>query len=318
MTDKQDVIVSLLKEIDKNVENLGVGGGNTPTSISGGYPVVTVEDDFNIEAEPNTFYNIKNDADSEISIYFKNGFSLDNKRKHIMFTAGNITSSNLEDIVWQLFETFGGVLVDDMSVDGYKYRMDFDSNVISEGEMSGVLPVYFSDEIKSGGSVEYYVKQDPSLNINQDTITRMDNINILNDGIDYLIMINVQGTLLPHIAIEETNDKEEYNHKYVMIGAYGDWVDALYTIEPYYLASNFYTSDGTDMSQYYAFQILPNIGIQASTIANEFVFNVSSPANIAFSETIRWHNDNIPDLTKEGIYTISIVNSVGCYTFVNN
>jgi hypothetical protein len=64
MIDKQDAIVSLLKEIDKNVENLGVGGGNTPTSISGGYPVVTVEDNFNIEAQSNTFYNIKNTPDS--------------------------------------------------------------------------------------------------------------------------------------------------------------------------------------------------------------------------------------------------------------
>jgi hypothetical protein len=42
MIDKQDAIVSLLKEIDKNVENLGVGGGNTPTSISGGYPIEKV------------------------------------------------------------------------------------------------------------------------------------------------------------------------------------------------------------------------------------------------------------------------------------
>jgi hypothetical protein len=31
--------------------------------MSGGYPVVTVENDFNIEAQPNTFYNIKNEAD---------------------------------------------------------------------------------------------------------------------------------------------------------------------------------------------------------------------------------------------------------------
>jgi DNA polymerase III sliding clamp (beta) subunit (PCNA family) len=76
MIDKQDAIVSLLKEIDKNVENLGVGGGNTPTSISGGYPVVTVEDDFNITAEPNTFYDIKNDTNSEININFvEDGYS---------------------------------------------------------------------------------------------------------------------------------------------------------------------------------------------------------------------------------------------------
>lgn len=56
----------------------------------------------------------------------------------------------------------------------------------------------------------------------------------------------------------------------------------------------------------------------ASDTIKEFLFNVNSPANIVFNESVKWHNDNTPDLTKTGIYTISILNGVGCYTFVNS
>ena len=54
------------------------------------------------------------------------------------------------------------------------------------------------------------------------------------------------------------------------------------------------------------------------TVVNEFIFNINSPANISFDKEIKWNNDSTPDLTKTGIYTISIVNGVGCYTFVNS
>ena len=55
-----------------------------------------------------------------------------------------------------------------------------------------------------------------------------------------------------------------------------------------------------------------------TSITNEFIFNFISPSNITFNEEIKWNNDNAPDLTKTGIYTISILNGVGCYTFVNS
>lgn len=55
----------------------------------------------------------------------------------------------------------------------------------------------------------------------------------------------------------------------------------------------------------------------ARTVVNEFVFNINSPANISFDKAIRWNNDNAPDLTKTGTYTISILNGIACYTFVN-
>jgi hypothetical protein len=48
----------------------------------------------------------------------------------------------------------------------------------------------------------------------------------------------------------------------------------------------------------------------------EFVFNLKSPANIVLSHPVSWNNDNTPDFTKSGTYTLSILNGVGCYTFV--
>lgn len=57
---------------------------------------------------------------------------------------------------------------------------------------------------------------------------------------------------------------------------------------------------------------------ESKDIIGEYVFNINSPANISFDKEIKWNNDNTPDLTQEGIYTISIVNDVGCYTFVNS
>jgi hypothetical protein len=58
-------------------------------SVSGGgvYPVVTVTDDFNIEAEPNTFYNIKNIGEDSVNINIDSAnYSVEDKEKLTMFT----------------------------------------------------------------------------------------------------------------------------------------------------------------------------------------------------------------------------------------
>lgn len=64
--------------------------------------------------------------------------------------------------------------------------------------------------------------------------------------------------------------------------------------------------------------IFVNEEFYANTVVNEFIFNINSPANISFDKEIKWNNNEEPDLTQIGVYTISIVNGVGCYTFVNN
>jgi hypothetical protein len=56
--------------------------------------------------------------------------------------------------------------------------------------------------------------------------------------------------------------------------------------------------------------------IRKKDVIEEYIFNINSPANIIFNDEIKWNNDNLPDLEQEGIYTISILNGVGCYTFV--
>lgn len=53
------------------------------------------------------------------------------------------------------------------------------------------------------------------------------------------------------------------------------------------------------------------------SVTNKFIFNINSPANISFNKEIKWNNNKEPDLTQIGVYTISIVNGVGVYTFVN-
>lgn len=313
MTDKQDVIVSLLKEIDKNVENLGVGGGNTPTSISGGYPVVTVEDDFNITAEPNTFYNIKNDADSEISITFGNDYFIDKISKHLMFTGDFVGDETYSEVLLYC-SYFGGKVYKDSSKEGYTHRVD-----INQADM--IIHLYVSDEIKTGNNVSVYVDGSSLAEGLGDIMFELNNIIILNEGVNYLVYVSLsEGGPTPHCLSEVSNDNSLFNYKYNIIGAaamYG--ITTIYTNEPYYKASNFYLPDGQDLSSELGeIQVVSNVETTGSDVTNEFVFNINAPANIIFNRTIKWHNNTPPDLTSEGVYTISIVNSVGCYTFVNN
>jgi hypothetical protein len=51
-------------QVGDQTYNIGGTGGST----NGGYPIVTVEDNFNITAEPNTFYDIRNTEDTVINI----------------------------------------------------------------------------------------------------------------------------------------------------------------------------------------------------------------------------------------------------------
>jgi hypothetical protein len=60
-----------------------------------------------------------------------------------------------------------------------------------------------------------------------------------------------------------------------------------------------------------------NSEIISQKVANEFVFSFNTPfAGALFDKPIMWNNNNIPDASKFGTLTISIVNGVACYTFV--
>jgi hypothetical protein len=288
-----------LREINKN------------NAIVGGYPVVTVEDNFNIEAKSNTFYNIKNNADTEVNINFKSEeFYATGKNKHIMFTYDNV---NPEGIIG-FASHIGGVVVEDNSIEGYKYRMDVDANSIG----GGIVKVYLSDNIIEGTDITVYVNL-----FEEESTEEIKNIHIINKDIDYLYYISITSEegifVTPFIILEEVENDSEFKHKYKYYGLLNIMLmsEYLYTNEPINMATSIFIYNGDSYTEGVINKVL-NKDIKAGDIVNEFVFNINSPANIIFSEKIKWNNDSIPDLTKTGIYTISIVNGVGCYTFVNN
>jgi hypothetical protein len=121
-------------------ETYNIGGSGS--SAGGGYPVVTVENDFNIEAQPNTFYNIRNAEDSEVNISFKDeDFYTQDLSRHIFFTYDSAENGGLIEIL----AGFGGRVSVSNRPD-FKYQMS-----ISIDSTSVIF--YFSDEIKTGNSV---------------------------------------------------------------------------------------------------------------------------------------------------------------------
>lgn len=283
-----------------------VVGGNP-----GGYPVVTVEDDFNIEAEPNTFYNIKNNTDSEVNINFKpEEFYATGKNKHIMFTWDNFNPD--DDIT--IASYIGGIVVEDNSIKGYKYRINIDFMVLG----AGIIPVYLSDNITEGANIRIYYND----GYGEEQILELNNIHIINKDIDYLYNIGItrEGTTtsVPHIILEEAENDSEFKYKYKHYGLLNILFQAeyLYTNEPIDTTTSIFINNGDDYTEFPIVNKVLNKDIKPNNIVNEFVFNINSPSNIIFNEKIKWNNNSTPDLTKTGICTISIVNGVGCYTFI--
>lgn len=298
-----------LRDVNKNKDN---GKSNS----AGGYPIVTVTEDFNIEAKPNTFYNIKNNADSEVNINCNEGYSVDEMGKHIMFIFDGYDSEKSEGLA-MLLPYLGGVVIPDTSREGYSYKMKFNLTSISGGETTGIITIYFTDEIKTGSSVNCLV--DMTALGQSEVIVPINNIQVLNENVNYLVWVSSGGTLFPHVFTEVENDNEEYKHKYNIFGILKVimGIESIYTNEPYITANNFYVSSGDDISSMVdSIEVKSNTPRPSSNIANEFVFNINSPANIIFNVPVNWNNNIAPDLTQIGVYTISILNGIGCYTFV--
>lgn len=205
----------------KDIGKCDCESNGSESGVVGGYPIVTVEDNLNIDAKPNTFYDIKNPINSEIIIICN---QLEVAPTRIYFTYDGSDSDSFGSLL-----LFAGLnIIPDNTKEGYSYKALVNAKNLSGGAID-VLELYFTNNIIQGGSTNIYFNllgQDVSFNVN--------NINI----------------------------------------------------------------------------------IKTENIINEFIFNFICPCTIQFGNTFSWNNDNAPDLTQEGICTISIVNGVACYTFV--
>lgn len=230
--------------------------------------------------------------------------------------------NNIEELgkIGLLFAYSGGVVLPDTTREGYSYKMEFDLATLSGGKSTGILPAYFTDKVKTGNSVTCLI--DTTAVGESEVTIPMNNIQVLNEDINYLVWVTVDsmGTFLM-LFREVENDNTDYNYKYSVWGimALNTGIDYVYTMVPYTEADEIYDASGHNiMTEVTEYKLVLNTRVEPSNGINEFVFNVNSPANVIFNQNIKWNNDNTPDLTKTGIYTISILNGVGCYTFVNS
>lgn len=284
-------------------------GGKSESDSSLGYPIVTVQDDFNITAEPNTFYNVKNDANSEVNINLMDNYS---SYKYLFFTC---EENDEMDEMFNFLGLIGGVVKSDTSRSGYKYSMDI---YIDFGAGDGVIQgtAFFDDMLKTGNTVNYLMAS----NAWPEMTGKASNITVLNDNEDYFLEVNLNGTLLNGMLIQKDYDAERNLFFYDVCGGLTLFagINQLMTSGPYQEATEFITvPQNYPLHAMGEVKVKNNKGEKIREIANEFIINVKSPANVTFNEEINWHNDIAPDLTQDCVYTISIVNGVGCYTCIN-
>lgn len=326
-------------------------------SFVSAYPVVTIKDNFTIDAEPNTFYNIKNSEEDSINISIDpTKYSVDEQEKLTMFTWDTMMEdlqaySNVAKMI--MFSIFlGHTIKEDSTYEDYKYSsFQFIEEQMTEEDSGSVITTnaqfqvksYFSDEVKTGNNLNWCIKQllvkgkevDENGNVldeldmdlieqmGQDIIFPITNIYVPTDNNDDLALITLKEegmgmpSNLPHVFTEVENDNSEFSHKYEVFGLIPlqMGIPYVYTNEPLPNTTDIY-GDGMNLSEFADIKFVKNIAQSGCEVANEYVFNINSPANVTFNQYIKWNNGNEPDLSQNGIYTISLLNGVGCYTFV--
>lgn len=306
-------------QVGDQTYNIGGTGGST----NGGYPIVTVEDNFNITAEPNTFYDIRNTKDTVINIEMDTNIYSTSYRNQSYYCFSGESSQN--DCMMML-SICGGTITPDVSIEGFKYKMHVYSGFVYGQDMD----VFLSDLPTNGGTIVIRV---------QDTEASQDltvsNISLQDVG-EYIVFAQFNdpdmglNTQVPIYNISEVeNDREDYKYKYSIGGilhmvqaSYGDGNAYMYTNDPYVNATTalipFSGCSGasTDLELPITAESVKTITYNNLPSTNEFVFNFNSPTSINFNQVIKWNNNSVPDLTKNGIYTFSILNGVGCYTFI--
>ena len=299
------------------------GEGNSSSTDTNGYPIVTVKDNFNITAEPNTFYDIRNTKDTVINIEMDTNIYSTSYTNQSYYCFSGVSSQN--DFM-MIMSICGGTITPDVSIEGFKYKMHMYSGFVYGQDMD----VFLSDLPTNGGTIVIRV---------QDTEASQDltvsNISLQDVG-EYIVFaqfndpdmgLNAQ---VPIYNISEVeNDREDYKYKYsiggilqMMQAPYGDGNAYMYTNDPYMNAAialiPFSGCSGqvTYIELPITAELVKTITYNNLPSTNEFVFNFNSPTSINFNQVIKWNNNSVPDLTNSGTYTFSILNGIGCFTFI--
>lgn len=295
-----------------------VGGnpeeGNSSSTDTNGYPIVTVEDNFNIEAKPNTFYNIKNNADSEVSINFKpeEFYATGVSDRKVWFFSYNIEEHMADAIWWEIIALTGisepspcDFTLDDINFK-YKSYYKLDSAINID------LTFYFSEMPQNKGNVFLYVVGE-CMGTSVDIGGLVSNITYIDD--EYIYYAGNADGFDVYLYVGEMVSSDVSEFKYMCTNPL---MGTIYTNNEKEDIDTIYRYD-TNTSTYVPINITKIYNSKkVSSEIKEFVFNLNCPSSIVFNHPIKWNNGNEPDLISEGICTISVLNGIGCFTFINN
>lgn len=265
-----------------------------------GYPKVVVEGGTGmivLNANANTFYDIKNTPDDAIMV------SID------IFEANNI---NGELFIIQ-FDDIEGLetMFPDMSEEEF---------AMIKMQMMTTFSMVIASKQNDKYKLDTYV---PGEDIKE--IAKVDNLDITdlellldpNEGITITIKnirfiepnYNIVG--YPVYVEEIESDNPEYKYKYKIVN---NIITMMMGLEVYYSNTPIEEVTYMDINGMAIPLIKDNFKSLYDKNIGEFVFNFNTPTNIMFE--CNWNNDEEPDFSQEGVMTVSIVDNVGTYTFV--
>lgn len=283
----------LLEDIVDKVES-GTGIGTRSST----YPIERVvldENTMGVTLKPNVWYDIKNTIEMA-TIVFSSPQEYYNINGNYEIFSAKCDDESLQELLNLL--VIGGVLIETSELDGYKYKQNI--NVLE-----AIITVYFAtnpndstdNRIKIIG-IPYEGMEELEVPIH--SVERINKDNIIYKVPFYGIEISTYFINVP------SDIEGKYKYMFNIIGN----SMSCYTDKPINECESIVSDEFGEVS------IKKESSYKEINNVNEFVFSINGPiVETNIMENIYWNGDNIPDFTKMGVYTISIVNGVGCWTF---
>lgn len=281
----------------------------------------TISENFTFTASPGIFYNIENTPDTEVNISFDDNYKATGKNDTgiaIACTAVDPTYDESAFILTMISMCGNGLVCTPAASGEFSYLYTVQGNV--EGvEMTAMM--YTDKELVKGEKVKVHTQKNEIQKEEEFEIIINDIYYYNNPHVKVLVVEDVPVT--GFIVEEKESDDPDFGYKYTVWSPFllqmiNDEKIDVYTKKPYYNDTVAYaTIQGKTVLLIYEYvapkEQKPVIG--EGKQVGEYIFNIKSPANVVFNSDIKWNNNNVPDLTRIGIYTISILDGIGCYTY---
>lgn len=294
-------------------------------AISGKSGVVkqTISENFTFTASPGIFYNIENTPDTEVNISFDDNYKATGKNDTEIAIACTAVDPTYDENAFMLTEMslYGNGWVCTPAASGefsYLYTVQPDIKWVEATSM-----MFTDKKLVKGEKVKVHTQKNEIQEEEEFEIIINDIYYYNNPHVKILVGQDIHVT--GFIVEEKESDDPDFGYKYTVWNPFllemvNDVKIDVYTKKPYYNDTVAYVNIQGEIRPLNYEYVAPKEQkpvIQEGKQVGEYIFNIKSPANVVFNSDIKWNNNNAPDLTLIGNYTISIVDGVGCYTYTN-